>query len=108
MAELINPVSPGELLYEEFLKPMGITKYRLAKEIHVPAQRVGDIISGKRSISVDTDLRLCRFFGTTDGYWLRAQANYDSALLGESIKEELLKIIPWQNREKYSNRSVAI
>ena len=96
-AKKICPISPGELLYEEYLKPMGITKYRLAKEIHVPAQRIGDIISGKRSISVDTDLRLCRFFGTTDGYWLRAQANYDSAMLGEKLKEELAQIRPWQD-----------
>jgi addiction module HigA family antidote len=92
MTEMIKPVSPGELLNEEFLVPMGITKYRLAKEIHVPAQRIGDIIAGKRSISVDTDLRLCRFFGTSDGYWLRAQALHDVAVLGESMKDELEKI----------------
>ena len=101
MAEKIHPVSPGELLYEEFLKPIGITKYRLAKEIHVPAQRIGDIIAGKRSISVDTDLRLCRFFGTTDGYWLRAQASYDSALLGGKLREELETIVPWQEKGIY-------
>ena len=95
MSEKINPVSPGELLYEEFMKPMGITKYRLAKEIRVPAGRIGEIISGKRSISVDTDLRLCRFLGTSEGYWLRAQANYDSAILSESLKEELGKIVPY-------------
>ena len=96
MTERIMPVSPGELLNEEFLIPMGITKYRLAKEIHVPAQRIGDIVSNKRSITVDTDLRLCRFFGLSDGYWLRVQANYDTAVLGGNIKEELDKIIPWQ------------
>ena len=96
MADKIAPVSPGELLNEEFLIPMGITKYRLAKEIYVPAQRIGDIVSGKRSITVDTDLRLCRFFGLSDGYWLRAQAHYDMALLGESIQEDLDRIVPWQ------------
>ena len=108
MTEKIYPVSPGELLYEEFMKPMGITKYRLAKEIRVPAGRIGDIISGKRSISVDTDLRLCRFLGTSDGYWLRVQVNYDSAILGESLREELGKIIPWQNRDKLTEKPVAI
>ena len=97
MAKKIAPVSPGELLNEEFLGPMGITKYRLAKEIHVPAQRIGDIVAGKRSITVDTDLRLCKFFGLSEGYWLRVQALYDTASLGENIKEELDRIVPWKN-----------
>ena len=108
MTEKIAPVSPGELLYEEFLKPMGITKYRLAKEIHVPAQRIGDIISGKRSISVDTDLRLCRFLGTSDGYWLRVQVNYDTAILGESLEEELAKIVPWKDRDELADKHIAV
>ena len=63
----VDPVTPGELLEEEFLIPMGISKYRLAKEINVPAQRIGDIVMGKRSITADTDLRLCRFFNLSDG-----------------------------------------
>jgi addiction module HigA family antidote len=62
MMRKLKPVTPGELLLEEFLKPMGISQYRLAKEIGVPAQRVGDIVAGKRAITADTDLRLCRFF----------------------------------------------
>ena len=74
----LNPVTPGELLSEEFLKPMGLSQYRVAKEISVPAQRIGDIVLGKRSITADTDLRLCRFFGLSNGYWLRAQAAYDT------------------------------
>ena len=78
MPNRLPPVTPGELLQEEFLAPMGITKYRLAKEIGVPAQRIGDIVAGKRAITADTDLRLCRFFGLSDGYWLRAQAAYDT------------------------------
>jgi len=60
----LRPVTPGELLLEEFLKPMGISQYRLAKEIGVPAQRIGDIVAGKRAITADTDLRLCRFSGS--------------------------------------------
>ena len=63
----IKPVTPGELLNEEFLIPMEITKYRLAKEIDVPAQRIGDIVLGKRRITADTDLRLCKFFGLSKG-----------------------------------------
>ncbi len=75
MTKMLNPVSPGEMLKEEFLEPLGMTMYRLAKEIGVPAQRIGDIVAGKRSITADTDLRLCRFFGLSDGWWLRLQAD---------------------------------
>ncbi|MFZ1238032.1 MAG: HigA family addiction module antitoxin, partial [Anaerolineae bacterium] len=74
----LNPMMPGELLYEEFLEPMGLSQYRLAKEIGVPAQRISDIVAGKRAITADTDLRLCRFFGLSNGYWLRAQAAHDT------------------------------
>ena len=85
----VPPVSPGEMLEEEFLKPLGLTKYRLAKDIGVPAQRIGDIVAGKRSITADTDLRLCRYFGLSDGWWLRGQANYDTAVARESMGEAL-------------------
>ncbi len=95
MGTTLPPVTPGELLWEEFLQPMGITKYRLAKEIHVPPQRIGDIIAGKRAITADTDLRLCRFFGLSDGYWLRAQVAYDSEVARERLAEELDTITPW-------------
>ncbi len=64
----LAPISPGEMLMEEFLKPMGISKYRLAKEIGVPAQRIGEIVAGRRAITADADLRLCRFFGLSDGW----------------------------------------
>ena len=75
----LAPMTPGELLVvEEFLLPMGISKYRLAKEIGVPAQRIGEIAAGRRSITADTDLRLCRFFGLSNGYWLRAQVAHDT------------------------------
>jgi antitoxin HigA-1 len=90
----VAPVSPGEMLEEEFLKPLGITKYRLAKDINVPPQRIGDIIAGKRSITADTDLRLCRYFGLSDGWWLRGQANFDSAIAREALADELAKIEP--------------
>ena len=89
------PVTPGELLREEFLLPMGITKYRVAKEIGVPAQRIGDIVAGKRAITADTDLRLCRFFGLSKGYWLRAQVAYDTEVAEGAMSAELQKIRPW-------------
>ena len=96
----LKPVTPGELLREEFLTPMGVTKYRLAKEIGVPAQRIGDIVAGKRSITADTDLRLCRFFGLTKGYWLRAQAAYDTEIAEEALAATLQKIRPWTGKAR--------
>jgi addiction module HigA family antidote len=88
-------VTPGELLLEEFLQPMGISQYRLSKEIGVPAQRIGQIVAGKRSVTADTDLRLCRFFGLSNGYWLRAQAAYDTEKALQALAEELESINPW-------------
>lgn len=98
MSDLLPPVTPGELLLEEFLKPMGISQYRLAKEIHVPAQRISAIVAGSRAITADTDLRLCRFFGLSNGYWLRAQAAHDTELARARIASELATITPWENR----------
>ena len=93
----LKPVTPGELLLEEFLKPMGISQYRLAKEINVPAQRIGDVVAGKRSVTADTDLRLCRFFGLSNGYWLRAQAAFDTEIAERVIGPKLVKIKPWSS-----------
>jgi addiction module HigA family antidote len=81
--EKLAPVTPGELLLEEFLVPMGISRYRLAKEIGVPPQRIGDIVAGKRALTADTDLRLCRFFGLSNGYWLHAQVAFDTEVAEE-------------------------
>ncbi len=91
----LEPITPGELLLEEFLKPMGLSQYRLAKEIGVPAQRISEIVAGKRSITADTDLRLCRFFGLSNGYWLRAQAAHDIEVAERSLGTSLKKIKPW-------------
>jgi antitoxin HigA-1 len=91
----LAPVSPGELLLEEFLKPMGITQYRLAKEIGVSQRRIGEIIAGKRAVTADTDLRVCRFFGLSDGYWLRAQAHYETEKARDALAETLANITPW-------------
>jgi addiction module HigA family antidote len=95
MMRKLKPVTPGELLREEFLKPMEISQYRLAKEIGVPAQRIGDVVAGKRAITADTDLRLCRFFVLSNGYWLRAQAAYDTEVAERALGSKLSKIKPW-------------
>ena len=91
----LEPITPGEILLEEFLIPMGLSQYRLAKEIGVPAQRISEIVAGKRSITADTDLRLCRFFGLSNGYWLRAQAVHDTEVAGRTLGPALKKIKPW-------------
>ncbi len=92
----LEPVTPGELLRDDFLLPMGISQYRLAKEIGVPAQRISEIIAGKRAITADTDLRLCRFFGLSNGYWLRAQAAYDTEVAADALADTIANIKPWQ------------
>lgn len=91
----LAPVTPGELLKEEFLEPLGISQYRLAKETGIPAQRIGQIVLGRRSVTADTDLRLCRFFGLSDGYWLRAQAAYDIEIARRKLEPELKRIKPF-------------
>jgi antitoxin HigA-1 len=91
----IDPVTPGELLLEEFLKPMGISQYRLAKEIGVSQQRIGEIVAGRRTITADSDLRLCRFFGLSRGYWLRAQIEYYTEIAEEALSDVLKQITPW-------------
>ena len=93
--DLLPPITPGELLLHESLEPMQVSRYRLAKEIGVPAQRIGDIVAGKRAITADTNLRLCRFFGLSNGYWLRAQAAYDTEVAARALADVLNKIKPW-------------
>ena len=95
IARVLDPVTPGELLWEEFMSPMGLSRYRLAKEIDVPAQRIGDIVNGKRAITADTDLRLCRFFGLSNGYWLRAQTAFEIEVAQRELAQVLKKIKPW-------------
>ena len=100
----LKPVTPGELLKKEFLVPMSLSQYRLAKEISVPAQRISEIVAGKRSITADTDLRLCRFFGLSNGYWLRAQAAHDTEVTEEALADTLAKIVPWNGLRSTSGR----
>ena len=96
----LPPITPGEILLEEFLKPIEITQYRLAKETGVPAQRIGEIIAGRRAITADTDLRLCKFFGLSEGWWLRGQARYDTELAKDALAKTLAKIKPWSATKK--------
>ena len=84
---------------------MCISQYRLAKEIGVPAQRIGQIVAGKRSITADTDLRLCRFFGLSNGYWLRAQAAYDTEIAEDALEDQLKNIRPWNAVSEIGQRA---
>lgn len=97
------PVSPGEILLEDFMNPMELTKYRLAKDIGVSATRIGEIVSGKRSITADTDLRLCKYFELSNGYWLRIQNQYDTEMEKRKIQSELNGIIPFNKLHKLSH-----
>lgn len=87
-------IHPGEILLEDFLKPMGITQYRLAKDVSVPARRINEIVHGLRAISADTALRLARYFRTSERFWLNLQTRYDVEVekdrLGNRLKREVL------------------
>src|SRR5262245_18629037 len=89
----LPPVHPGEILLEEFLSPLGISQYRLAKETSVPARRINEVVRGLRSISADTALRLARYFGTSERFWLNLQARYDLEVekdrLGDRLRREV-------------------
>jgi addiction module HigA family antidote len=88
-----QPIHPGEILLEEYLKPLGISQYRLAKETSVPPRRINEIVHGKRSITADTALRLARYFGTSERFWLNLQTHYDLEVekdrLADRLEEEV-------------------
>ncbi len=92
-ATIMPPIHPGEILLKEFLEPLGLSQYRLAKDTSVSPRRINEIVHGKRSISADTALRLARYFGTTDRFWLNLQVCYDLELekdrLGERLQTEV-------------------
>ncbi|MCP9817170.1 HigA family addiction module antidote protein [Synechococcus sp. GreenBA-s] len=87
-------VPPGEVLLEEFLRPMGVSQYRLSLALGVPESRINAIVKGRRSITADTDLRLCRFFGLSEGFWLRMQATHDLKVARLNLGEALQAIQP--------------
>jgi len=93
--EKLAPIHPGEILLEDFLKPMGISRQRLAREIGVSSHRIGDIVAGRRPVTAELDLRLCRFFGLSEGYWLRGQSRYDTERARDALADELDRIRPW-------------
>jgi addiction module HigA family antidote len=87
--KLMDPIHPGEILMEEFLEPLGVSQYRLAKDISVPPRRINEIVHGKRSITADTALRLARFFGTTERFWLNLQVRYDLEVEKDRLEDVL-------------------
>ena len=90
-SEKLMPIHPGEILLEEFLKPMGISQYRLAKDISVPARRINEIVQGKRAITPDTALRLSKFFGLSERFWINLQARFDLELEKDRLKNRMEK-----------------
>lgn len=90
----LAPIHPGEVLFEEYLEPLGLSQYRLAQDISVPARRINEIVHGKRAVSADTALRLARYFSTSERFWLNLQARFDLETerdrLGNRLVEEVL------------------
>ncbi|MCA9940158.1 MAG: HigA family addiction module antidote protein [Anaerolineales bacterium] len=97
--ERIPPVHPGEVLLEDFLKPLGISQYRLAKEMHVYPRKINEIVHGKRAITADTALRLSRFLGTSAELWMNLQALYDLEVARDEIEDQLLRDVTPLARE---------
>ena len=87
--KVVPPIHPGEILLEEFLLPLGVSQYRLAKDICVPARRINEIVHGKRAISADTALRLSRYFGMSDRFWINLQARYDIEMEKDLLADRL-------------------
>jgi len=107
MVEKLKPIHPGEVLLEDFLKPMGISQYRLAKDINVPARRINEIVLGKRSVTADTALRLARFFGTSPELWVNLQAHYELEIARDSLNGRLRKEVkPLKGSSKHQSSSV--
>lgn len=87
--KMLAPIHPGEILFEEFLKPLGISQYKLAKDINVPARRINEIVHGNRSISADTALRLSRYFNLSERFWLNLQARYDLEVEKDKLDDRI-------------------
>lgn len=96
MPKKLRPIHPGEILLKEFLEPMGITQYRLSKDITVAPRRINEIVHGKRAITADTALRLSRYFGTTERFWMNLQTRYDLEVekdhLGSRLDDEVQRL----------------
>lgn len=92
--KILDPIHPGEILLEEFLKPLGLSQYRLAKGISVPPRRINEIVHGKRGITADTALRLARYFGTSERFWLNLQSRYEIEVERDRLAGTLDQIEP--------------
>jgi addiction module HigA family antidote len=95
-AKRLSPIHPGEILLEEFLEPMGISQYRIAKDIGVPPRRINEIVHGNRAVSADTALRLAKYFGTSERFWLNLQIRYELEIekdrLGDRLETEVIPL----------------
>lgn len=97
--EKMNPVHPGEILLEDFMEPLGLSQYALAKALHVYPRRINEIVQGKRAITADTALRLARFFGTSAEVWMNLQALYDLETAKDALENQVLEeIMPYHNQ----------
>ena len=94
MSEKMPPIHPGEILQEEFLDPMKISQYRLAVDTSVPPRRINEIVHGKRAITADTALRLSRYFGTSERFWLNLQTRYDLEVQKDRLGDRLAREVP--------------
>ena len=99
--EKLPPIHPGEILLEEFIKPFGITQYRVAKDVGVPPRRINEIVHGHRAVTADTALRLARYFGTSERFWLNLQTRYDLEIekvrLGKRLEQDVIVLAKSQS-----------
>jgi antitoxin HigA-1 len=98
MDKTLSPIHPGEILLEDFMKPLGLTQYRLAHDIGVTPIRISQIVNGERSISVDTAMRLARYFGTSAAVWLRLQVRYDLEVAEGELSERINREVKVRNQ----------
>src|SRR5216684_2358283 len=105
---VMAPVHPGEILLEEFLKPLAVSQYRLAKEIGVPARRINEIVHGQRRISADTALRLSRYFGTSERFWINLQSRYDLEVVKDRLGNRLEREVRLPVAQRVSKKPAEI
>ncbi len=103
MEDRLPPVHPGEVLAEDFMKPLGLSQYRVAKDIGVPALRISQIVNGKRSVTADTAMRLARYFSTSPDVWLRLQARYDLEIAQIEYGDRIEREVKVLDRSQYSS-----
>jgi len=102
MKTSLEPVHPGEILLEEFMRPLEITQYRLAKETNVPPRRINEIVQGRRAVTADTALRLAKYFGTSEMFWLNLQSRYDLDIQRQKVGARLASVRPFVQTHKAS------